>query len=105
MIRDVNTEQLLEYVTSDKRVCIKFYAEWCGACKEFKQEYESWSRMNPLTFFLSVDSDSNRDAVSKYRVRYLPTVIVQQGDNQIKLEETTYEMFRKAMRSLDGFTS
>lgn len=59
---------------SDKPVVVKFFAEWCGPCKQLKPIYHEVAEENPdKAVFISVDADN--EFVSKYNVKGLPTLV------------------------------
>jgi len=59
---------------SDKPVVVKFFAEWCGPCKQLKPIYHEVAEENPdKAVFIAVDADN--EFVSKYNVKGLPTLV------------------------------
>lgn len=57
-----------------------FTATWCGPCKLLKPKIQSMQSQLPITI---LDVDTNADAVGKYSIRNVPTIIVTNGGNEI----------------------
>ena len=57
-----------------------FTATWCGPCKLLKPKIQAMQSQLPITI---LDVDTNADAVGKYSIRNVPTIIVTNGSNEI----------------------
>ena len=57
-----------------------FTATWCGPCKLLKPKIQAMQGQLPITI---LDVDTNADAVDKYSIRNVPTIIVTNGGNEI----------------------
>ena len=57
-----------------------FTATWCGPCKLLKPKIQAMQSQLPITI---LDVDTNADAVGKYSIRNVPTIIVTNGGNEI----------------------
>lgn len=57
---ELNPDNLASSV-QDGSAIVKFYAEWCGHCKNFKEPFENMAKQNSGTKFFRFDMDSNRD--------------------------------------------
>lgn len=57
-----------------------FTATWCGPCKLLKPKIQAMQSQLPITI---LDVDINADAVGKYSIRNVPTIIVTKGGNEI----------------------
>lgn len=74
---------------SNKRVCILFFAPWCGHCKMFKQKY---SKLAELLYdlrtdivFASFDCDFNKSKITQLLgIRGFPTIILFENGNMTK---------------------
>ena len=77
---------LTEATSSNKRVFLDFYAEWCGACRTMdKTTFADASVRRVLDegyVFLKVDTDEHPDIGKHFDVVGLPTVVAlnQSGD-------------------------
>jgi thioredoxin-like negative regulator of GroEL len=62
---------------------LKFYATWCAPCKALSATINSIK--DEITIEIEeIDSDENMDMARKYNVRSLPTMIMVDGDKEIK---------------------
>ena len=57
-----------------------FTATWCGPCKVLKPKIQAMQSQLPITI---LDVDTNSEAVGKYSIRNVPTIIVTNGNNEI----------------------
>lgn len=57
-----------------------FTATWCGPCKMLKPKIQAMQSQLPITI---LDVDTNAEAVGKYSIRNVPTIIVTNGSNEI----------------------
>lgn len=57
-----------------------FTATWCGPCKLLKPKIQAMQSQLPITI---LDVDTNSEAVGKYSIRNVPTIIVTNGNNEI----------------------
>jgi len=62
---------------------LKFYASWCGPCKSLSTLIESIKDELPYEIE-EIDSDENMDMARKYNIRSLPTMVIVDGDTEIK---------------------
>jgi len=68
---DTNFEQLLK---DNSRVVVKYYADWCGACKMFSPKFKRVSNEdeNADVLFLDVNAEHNEVARKAAGVSNLP---------------------------------
>jgi thioredoxin-like negative regulator of GroEL len=62
---------------------LKFGAEWCSQCRAMDKELKE----HPLIIepkIIDVDDDDSEEFVEKYSVRNIPTIIILEGDTEIK---------------------
>ena len=57
-----------------------FTAPWCGPCKLLKPKIQAMQSQLPITI---LDVDTNADAVGKYSIRNVPTIIVTRSGNEV----------------------
>lgn len=72
-VQDFNA-QVLE---AQGKTVAYFYADWCGACKQFKPTLnEVASERGGDTRFVKVNTDAQRQLALNHDIKYLPTTIV-----------------------------
>ena len=71
-----------DVLNSDKTVLVDFWAEWCGPCKMVAPVLDEIAGENKDTLTVAkVDIDRNPDAMRKYKIMAVPTLMVfQQGE-------------------------
>ena len=57
-----------------------FTATWCGPCKLLKPKIQAMQSQLPITI---LDVDTNADAVGKYSIRNVPTIMVTRSGNEV----------------------
>jgi len=61
-------------VASGKPVVVKFYAPWCGHCKNLAPTWDSLMKEHPGKV-LKVDADKNGDVAKEFGVQGFPTIM------------------------------
>jgi thioredoxin 1 len=74
------TVSLVKDKKMDKRV-LRFTATWCGPCKMLAKNLEEVNTQVPIEV---VDIDVNQETAIDYGVRGVPTLIMLEGNNEIK---------------------
>lgn len=59
-----------------------FYAEWCGPCKQQEPILEQLKEKYPGINFEKIDVDENPEEAENYGVRSVPTIIVEDGNEE-----------------------
>lgn len=57
---------------------LRFTADWCGPCKQYKPVFEKWAATRKDITILSVDVDEHPDLAKRYRVSSIPTTVILQ---------------------------
>lgn len=87
---DENIEQLLE---QHEKVVIKYFADWCGACKLFAPKFKRLSEDDRFEgiAFLEVNAEENENARRKSGVNNLPYFSVFKNGKLVAGEATSKE--------------
>ena len=72
-------------VTSQDRKLILFYAEWCGASRQF---LPVWDEIEEIVGIQTqrVNVDENQEMAKEYGIQYLPTLYLVSGNNRVKYD-------------------
>ena len=74
-----------DVLQSDKTVLVDFWAEWCGPCKMVAPVLDEIDGENKDTLTVAkLDIDRNPDAMRKYKIMDLPTLMVFQKGEVVK---------------------
>ena len=57
-----------------------FTATWCGPCKLLKPKIQAMQSRFPITI---LDADTNAEALSKYAIRSVPSIVIVDGDREV----------------------
>lgn len=75
---DYDTGETLEDAFKQtKPIVVKFYADWCGACRRAAPVFESVKQdYKDKAEFVMVDVDKHKDLSDEYNVMFLPTIFI-----------------------------
>ncbi len=73
-----------EVINSSKKVLVDFYADWCGPCRRMSPILDEFARENPNIKVVKVNVSDRGPILGKYGIRALPTLIVFQGEREIR---------------------
>lgn len=63
---------------------IKFSASWCGPCKQVAPLFDEFKKKySPKVECVSVDIDKNTELTEKYKIRAIPTLIIEHNDEVV----------------------
>tara|TARA_B100000941_G_C28051385_1_gene324668 strand:- start:44 stop:520 length:477 start_codon:yes stop_codon:yes gene_type:complete len=86
-------DKSLENLKNNDKAMVNFYADWCGHCQNFKDDYDKIANNfnnNSHVNIIKVDASKNKEVAEKYGVNGFPTLkIFRKNDN--KLEKEDYE--------------
>ena len=72
-------------IDSNRTLVIRFYADWCGACKQFAPVFEKVSGEVKGAVFSAVNVDENPNCSSTLQIKSLPTTLVIQNHKIIDI--------------------
>lgn len=76
MMKNLKTMSEFEtVVSSNPRVIVDFYADWCGPCKMLGPVFEEVANELTDTVFVKVNVDENPEVTQKFGVTTIPTLI------------------------------
>lgn len=82
-------------------VVVKFWATWCGPCKQLAPVFEAVAESSDATF-VAVDVDSNGWSMVEYGIRGVPTIMVFNKEGQHTLSERRALPLLNKIRDLGG---
>jgi thioredoxin 1 len=59
----------------------RFTASWCQPCKTLAKTLEKIETTTPIVVY---DIDENADMAKKYNIRGVPTLVMVEGDQEVK---------------------
>jgi len=73
----MTSEEFKKLITSDRRVLIDFYAEWCGPCKKMAPHLETMkTEMADSLIVVRINADINQKIAKELSVDALPTLLL-----------------------------
>ena len=96
------TKKIAKHVNYDKgnkMKILKFYADWCGPCKMLSKTIETIEDEIPFEIE-EIDADTNIDMAQKYNIRGLPTMVIVDGETEVKrhIGNMTADQVRKFVK-------
>jgi len=55
-------------------------AEWCGACREWREQFEQVAAAHPQLRFAWVDVEDEAEALGDVDIETFPTILIAQGE-------------------------
>jgi thioredoxin 1 len=81
MVNELNEKTYQSTIKSNEGLAlVKFFAEWCGYCKEYGPTFESASDKFKDIKFYSVNVDKNSKLTDEMGVEGLPTTVFYRGN-------------------------
>lgn len=75
-IKHLNYENFTENTSQDGIVIIDFWAEWCGACKDFNPIYEKVANKFSQHVFAKIDTVKEKKLTSVLEIENIPTLMI-----------------------------
>lgn len=84
-----NKEEFSKLLEGSSPVVVKFWATWCGPCKQFAPHFEAAASQVEDAKFVSVDVDKAPWAMEDYAVMSVPTVLMIKDGAPVPLKART----------------
>ena len=92
---NVSDTEFKEKLTSNSKVVVKYYADWCGSCKLFSPKFKRLSedeRFNEV-LFLEVNAEENEEARKAAGVDNLPFLATFKDGNLMDASASSKEEY------------
>jgi thioredoxin 1 len=66
--------ELRDLIETEPNLVVKYWATWCGPCRQFAPAFEAVANGDSSKTFVAVDVDVVPDVVVEYGVRGIPAV-------------------------------
>lgn len=85
IVATITTNEAFEkdVLKSTKPVVVKFFATWCGACKEMAGAFDELAKQMVDYSFFAVDIDAAKDLATKYNIKGVPTIVFFKDGNEV----------------------
>jgi len=98
-VKNITQEDFNSFIESNQKVAVKYYADWCGACKMIAPKYKRLSsdeRFDGVTF-VEVNAEQNEIARKAGGVNNLPFFAVFKDGKLIEGSATSKEDYIVSM--------
>ena len=96
----LSEENFKEFISSEEKVIVDFFAEWCGPCKAMMPILEKASEQEPTKIGkLNVDEASSIAAL--YGIRSIPTILIFQDGQMIEKKVGAPKNTEEILQMLD----
>lgn len=73
-MKEIETQDELDYLISTKPTVVDFYAPWCGPCRAQMPIFERLEEANPDLWVVKCNVDKSKRLAGKMKVSALPTI-------------------------------
>lgn len=89
-------------IDNDKLIAVKFWASWCGPCKQMNPSIKKIEDEFPNVKFLSVEIEQVPEIAQRFRIKSLPSILLLKDGQEVKRINglVLIEPLRKAFRDL-----
>lgn len=76
MISEVTTlDELIEITNTNKRIVVKFWADWCQPCKKLAPHFEKAAEKSSALFVQIDIENCDKKILDAYSVQSVPTIL------------------------------
>ncbi len=72
--------------SSDKKVLLDFYADWCGPCRMVSPIVDEIAKENPQYLVGKINVDNEQELAEEFEVFSIPTLVVMQNGKVLASE-------------------
>ena len=83
-MREVNANEVEEFIQKEGLTVLDLHAVWCAPCRMLKPRLEALSEEYGDIEFLSMDVDKNEAFAQKFSVRSIPTLLFFKGGELVR---------------------
>ena len=76
---NLNKENFDLAVSSEKRVLIDFYADWCGPCRMVSPIVDEIAEENPQYMVAKVNVDAEPELAAQFAVSSIPSLVIMEN--------------------------
>ena len=91
----ISNESFDKVLSSDKRVLIDFYADWCGPCRMVSPIVDAIAEEHPEYLICKVNVDEESELSEKFGVFSIPTLVVLDKGAGARPKEAILDLLRK----------
>tara|TARA_Y100000310_G_scaffold276984_1_gene294525 strand:+ start:937 stop:1260 length:324 start_codon:yes stop_codon:yes gene_type:complete len=75
-VKHLKGSEFDEFIKSDSKVVVDFYADWCGPCQVLGPVVEETAKeLKDKVVFAKVNVDDNQELAQRFQVMSIPTII------------------------------
>jgi thioredoxin 1 len=72
--------RLADALTDDSWIIACLCADWCGTCRDYRDQFEQLALRFPQLHFVWIDIEDEADVVGDLDINDFPTLLIQHGD-------------------------
>ncbi len=80
----ITSQNFNEITSSDKKVLIDFYADWCGPCRMLSPVVDEIAKENDTIVVGKINVDDEPALAQQFDVTSIPTLVVLKGGVEVK---------------------
>lgn len=100
-ILNVNKENFNSVKTSEKKVLLDFYADWCGPCRMVSPLVDEIADENPQYLVGKINVDNETELAQAFNVVSIPTLVVMKN-GEIIMQSAGAKSKTQILEMLEG---